>query len=385
MEKTDNNKSSGQNVLIYSDKLAGFDFGPAHPFKPVRARLMMELLTRYSLLHENNQRVLEPEPIREDLLYLFHTSKYIDLLKRSEQGDFTIDMLEAGLGTDDNPVVRGIYDFCVTAAGGTHQGAMKLLNGEARAVFNPIGGFHHAGPDHAEGFCYVNDLAITITDLSRKGKRIAYIDVDVHSGNGVRDAFAARSDVLTISIHESGSTLYPWSGFHDDIGINGGRGYTVNIPLLQGSDDEVYLYAFESIVPPLVEAFGPDIVVAVLGADIHREDALGHLNVTSIGYEKVVRIINDISPKLLATGGGGYNMYKTAALWTLAWAVLCGLEPTDSFAGLIGGMMYGPESHSGTLRDRPHVVSGDLKDTCFEHASEVVAYLKKHVFPVHGI
>jgi acetoin utilization protein AcuC len=380
-----NIKSSDQNVLIYSDKLANFDFGGGHPFKPARARQMKELLSRYALMEEASRQVVSPEPIQEELLYLFHTREYIDLLKKSDQGVFTLDMLKAGIGTDDNPVIRGIYDFSATAAGGTHLGAMMLLDGRARAVFNPIGGFHHAGPGHAEGFCYINDLAVTIADLIVKGARVAYIDIDVHYGNGVCDAFASRSDVLTISVHESGMTLYPWSGFQDDIGTGEGRGYSVNVPVLSGSDDEVYLYAFESVVPPLVGAFRPDIVVAVIGADTHRDDTLGHLNLTSNGYEKAVRTINDISPRLLATGGGGYNVYKTAALWALAWATICGLEPKDNFAGLIGGMMYGPEAHSGSLRDNPYAVSGELKDSCFAHAREVVDYIKKNVFPVHGL
>ena len=360
MDKLNINEFSKQKVLFYSDKLSGFDFGPAHPFKPSRAKHMMDLLSRYSLLNAKNQQIIAPEPVHEDLLYLFHTREYIELLKRAGQTEFSIDMLKAGLGTEDNPIVPGIYDFSRTAAGGTHRGAVMLAAGDADIVFNPIGGFHHAGTDHAEGFCYINDCAIAIADMLRKGKRVAYIDIDVHFGNGVRDAYASCSDVLTVSIHESGDTIYPWSGFQNDTGVGPGRGYTVNIPLLQGSDDEVFLYAFESIVPPLVGAFKPDIVVAVLGADIHREDPLGHLNVTSYGNEKAARIIRDISPRLLATGGGGYNVYKTAALWALAWAAICGLEPVDNYAGLVGGMMYGPEAQSGSLRDKPYLGSGDF-------------------------
>ncbi|OHD66160.1 MAG: hypothetical protein A2176_07920 [Spirochaetes bacterium RBG_13_51_14] len=378
-------KINGLNVLMFSDRLASFDFGPTHPFKPIRAKQMMELLTRYSLLQEKNQRVIDPEPIPEEFLYLFHDRAYIDLLKKAGRGDFTLDMLEAGLGTEDNPVLPGLYDFCLTSAGATHQGALMLINDEADRVFNPLGGFHHAGAAHAEGFCYVNDCAVAIMDLTRRGKRVAYIDIDVHFGNGVRDAFVNRNDVLCVSIHESGATIYPWSGFQDDIGEGEGRGYTVNIPLLQGSDDEVFLYAFESVVPPLVAAFSPDVVIAVIGADTHRDDPLGHLYLTTNGYERAVRIIRDISPKLLATGGGGYNLYKTAALWALAWASFCGLEPEDTFAGLIGGMMYGPEAQSGTLRDRPQAASGALKEQCLDHARDVVAYLKKNVFPTHGI
>ncbi len=374
-----------KNILVYSDKLASFDFGPTHPFKPARAKQMMDLLARYSLLYESNQLVIEAGPFPEEELYVYHDRKYLDLLKNAEKGGFTMDMLEAGLGTGDCPVVPGLWDFCLNAAGGTCRGAAMLAEGTARMVFNPLGGFHHAGRGHAEGFCYLNDLAVAIMDLARRGMRVAYIDIDVHFGNGVRDAFADRSDVLCISIHESGMSIYPWSGFVEDIGEGAGRGYTVNIPLMEGSDDEVFLGAFEAVVPPLVGVFRPDVVVAVIGGDSHRDDLLGHLNLTSIGYERAIRIINSLSPKLLVTGGGGYNVYKTAALWTLAWAAFCGLEPADAYAGLIGGMMYGPEAHSGTLRDDPYVVTGHLKERCSEYARDMVAYLKKNVFPIHGI
>ena len=387
MDGTANNGVPPRNIMIYSDGLASFDFGPAHPFKPGRAKQMMDLLSRYSLIFEPDQLVMAPGPISDDLLRMVHDQAYLELLKSSglEGMEFSMAMLAAGLGTDDCPVIPGIYDFCSAVTGGTVHGARLLDEGGARMVFNPQGGFHHAGTDHAEGFCYINDLAVAIEYLARRGRRIAYIDIDVHFGNGVRDIFALRDDVLFISIHESGLSIYPWSGFVEDIGEGAGVGYTVNIPLLQGSDDEVYLHAFESVVPPLVEAYRPDIVVAVIGADTHREDPLGHLNLTSIGYERTIRIINRIAPKLLVTGGGGYNVFKTAALWTLAWANLCGLEPVDAYAGVIGGMMYGPEAQSGNLRDNPYVVSGNLKDQCMEYARDMVAYLKSNVFPLHGI
>ena len=242
---SDSSENNGRNVLIYSDRLAGIDFGEGHPFKPARAKQMMDLLSRYSLLHEKNQIVIEPSPLPDEALYAFHDKKYIELLKNSECGGFTMDMLDAGLGTEDCPVFPGLWEYCTGASGGTYQGALMLADGTARAVFNPLGGFHHAGADHAEGFCYVNDLAVAITELTRRGNRVAYIDIDVHFGNGVRDAFAARNDVLCISIHESGMTIYPWAGFVEDIGEGEGRGYTVNIPLMQGSDDEVFSHAFE--------------------------------------------------------------------------------------------------------------------------------------------
>lgn len=373
------------NVLMYSDELARFEYGPGHPFKPSRARQMYDLLNRYNLIFESNQKIIAPSPISEDLVLKFHDRRYIELLRLCDRGEYTMEMYGVGLGTDDNPISKGMYDFALLAAGATHQGAMMLAGGEARFAFNPVGGFHHAGRGHAEGFCYLNDIAITITDLVERGLRIAYIDTDVHHGNGVQDAFYDSDRVLTVSLHESGKTLYPWSGFEDGIGVRAGRGYNINVPLLEGSDDEVYLYAFSNIVPPIVEAFAPDILFAEIGGDVHRDDPLAHMNLTSNGYREVMRMINGMCPKILATGGGGYNLFKTAALWALAWATFCGIEPQDYYAGSVGGMMYGPETQSGRLEDPPFALQGPLKESCMAHAKDVVRFIQELLFPLHGI
>ncbi len=373
------------NVLVYSDEITRVEYDPNHPFKPGRGKQLMDLLQRYSLIHQDNQKIIEPEPLPDELLYLFHTRYYIDLFRKADEGNFSVEMLSAGLGTGDNPVFPGMYRFSIICSGGTLQGARMLERDEARFVFNPIGGFHHAGKDHAGGFCYINDIAIAIKDLVSRGKRIVYIDIDVHHGNGVESAFYSSDRVLTISLHESGKTLYPWSGFENEIGTGDGIGYNVNIPLEKGSDDEVYDFAFESIVPPLVERFAPDMVFAQIGGDTHREDPLAHLRLTSNGYKKTIQRINEISPKIMATGGGGYNVYKTSALWTLAWAVFCGIEPRDHYAGVVGGMMYGPEALAGSLEDPPFIAGGVDKDDCFRQARETVDYIKKNVFPVHGL
>jgi acetoin utilization protein AcuC len=294
-------------------------------------------------------------------------------------------MLQAGLGTDENPIFRGMFQLALTIAGGTHQGALLLAEGAARAVFDPLSGLHHAGRMRASGFCYINDIDIAIADLVRKGRRIAYIDIDVHHGDGVQEAFYGTDRVLTISLHESGETLFPGTGFETEIGAGEGRGYNVNIPLRAGTDDEVYLSAFEAIVPPLVDHFGADVVFAQIGADTHKDDKLAHLNLTSNGYKQVVSRINELSPRIMAMGGGGYNVYKTAALWTLAWSALVGKDPEDKFTGLVGGMMYGPEADAGSLEDLPFVLEGREKELCVEQANRVVEYLKKTVFPIHGL
>ncbi len=219
-ERYNSSKSFGMviNALIYSNDLAKHEYTPSHPFKPVRARMMFELLHRYGLISEENQRIIEPPLMDEELLYLFHTREYIELLKKGDKGEFSIEMLHAGLGTDDNPVFKSMYQYALEASSGTYEGAMMLYNGTARFVFNPFGGLHHAGRDYAEGFCYINDTAVAIADLIQKGQKVAYIDVDAHHGNGVQDAFYETDRVLNISIHESGETLYPGTGFETETG-----------------------------------------------------------------------------------------------------------------------------------------------------------------------
>ena len=373
------------DILIYSPDLARAEYSSSHPFKPMRAKLFVELLNRFYLMFEDNQKIIDPVPIDEELLYLFHDRQYIEVLKKADAGEFTMDMLWAELGTGDNPVFKGMYDFVLSVAGATCQGANMLLDDGVRMAFNPVGGLHHAGKDHAEGFCYVNDIAIAVTDLVSKGKKIAYLDIDAHHGNGVQDAFYQTDKVLTISLHESGETLYPGTGFEKEIGAEDGRGYTVNVPFRSGTDDEDYLFAFEAIVPPLMERFKPDILVAQIGGDSHKDDPLANLNLTSNGYKRMFQRMNGFAPKLLALGGGGYNIFKTAALWTIAWATFCGLEPVDQYAGLVGGMMFGPEAEVGNLDDAPFVLEGAEKEACSEQARRVVAYLQKTVFPIHGI
>ena len=374
-----------RNVFMYSGDFAGQEYKPSHPFKPMRARVMYELMNRYDLISGEDQRVVEPKIMDEGLLYLFHTREYIDLLKKGEKGEFSVEMLHAGLGTEDNPLFRGMFQYALSASSATFEGAMMLHLGEARFVFNPFGGFHHAGRDHAEGFCYINDIAVAITELANKGRRVVYIDIDAHHGNGVQDAFYGTNKVLKISLHESGETLYPGSGHEGETGEGEGVGYNVNIPLQAGTDDEVYLLAFETLVPPLVKNFGPDIVLACIGCDTHWQDPLAHLNLTSNGYGKAISIINELSPKILALGSGGYKPYKTAALWTLAWAEFSGRKPQDLHSGLVGGMMYGPEAGAGQLDDPPFVVSGQEKEDNLAHARRIIEFVKSNIFPLHGI
>ncbi len=303
-EKAGKQKKDIRRVLFYSDEMAGVEYAPTHPFKPVRARLFLELLHRYYNVHGGDFRVERPGPLDEELLYLFHEKAYIELLRKASRGEFDLEMLHAGLGMEDNPVFLGLFEFALAVAGGTHRGATEIARGDADVVFIPLGGLHHAKKDRAAGFCYINDAAIAIGDCVRKGLRVAYVDVDAHHGDGVQDAFYATDRVLTISVHESGRTLFPGTGFETETGEGAGRGYNVNVPLRAGTDDEVYLAAFEAVVPPLLEWFRADVVFAQIGGDVHKDDYLAHLNLTSRGYKRVVSRIRDLSPRVLAMAEG---------------------------------------------------------------------------------
>ena len=393
-----------QSAFIYSDELANYEYNPTHPFKPIRAKLTLDLCRRYDLIERPWIHIVKPEPLEFEAMAQFHDETYLktlqavdsaasaeglspDLKRGQEEDGLNIDpqILKYELGTDENPIFCGVYDYAALAAGATFLGAMMVGSGEVQVAFNPVGGFHHAGRDHAEGFCYVNDVAVAITHLIRKGLRVAFVDIDAHHCNGVQDAFYAEDRALVISLHETGRDLYPWSGFENEIGEGRGRGYNVNVPLPQNTDDEAFLRAFEAVVPPLLDAYAPDLVIAEIGADTHISDPLTHLSVTNFGYCQAVRKLVEKAPRLLALGGGGYDVYKTTRSWTLAWAILNDLEPRDEYVGIIGGMMFGPEMEVGDLQDKTVYTTGIVKDRINQELDRILKSIKETVFPIHKI
>jgi acetoin utilization protein AcuC len=375
------------SIFIYSEEMSRFEFGANHPFKPERASKTFELCTRYGVMDSPWIQVVEPPLLDSRLSEIFHEPAYLELLREAGQGKFRPEMYSRGLGTEDNPIIPGIYDWSMRAAGGTVEAIKRIVEGAAVVAFNPLGGFHHAMADHAEGFCYLNDIVISIREVLRlyPRLRIVFLDIDAHHGNGVQSAFYDDPRVLFISLHETGMALYPWSGYESEIGDGEGRGFTVNVPLWPGTDDEVYGFAFDAVVPPLIEAFSPDMIVAILGADTLISDPLTDLKLTNNGYQKAVRAIVSLCPRVLGLGGGGYDLYRTARCWTLAWAILNGLEPSDEYAGLVGGRMFGPEMEMGSLYDYPYLSMGKVKEKAFAEARRVVARIQEEVFSIHGI
>lgn len=373
------------SLFVHSRELASFELASDHPFRSERVYKTMELCRRYGIWDKPWMKVAAPAGVGEKELLRFHDPSYIQVLQEASQGKITLETLERGLGTKDCPVVPGLWEWVLGIVGGSLAAMRAILDGEADVAANLYGGLHHGMPGHAQGFCYLNDIVVSIFEALERGWKVAYLDFDAHHGNGVQEAFYRDSRVLVISMHETGRTLYPWEGWETQLGEGEGYGYNVNLPLEPGSDDQVYQIAFGSVVPPLLEAFGPDLLVAQLGADSLISDPLTHLRLTNNGYSHVVRSIAREGRPILALGGGGYDIYRTARCWTLAWAILNDLEPRDELAGLVGGMMFGPEMEVGSLLDAAHPSKGEVKERALEEAERVVKFIKEKVFPIHGI
>ncbi|MCX7856574.1 MAG: hypothetical protein N2513_01110 [Deltaproteobacteria bacterium] len=374
-----------KNLITYSEKLSEVLYDETHPFKPRRARVFTELLRRYSLFDERFDKIVEPLEIDENILYLFHEKEYIQALKRADSA-FDLEVFWRGIGTDDNPIFKGMFDFSLGCVACTFTCFREIVLGNASFAFNPLGGFHHALKGHAMGFCYLNDVAVVGKYFQKLGKRFAILDMDAHHGNGIQEAFYEDKDVLTISIHESGVTLFPGTGSESEIGNGEGYGYNVNIPLAYGTDDETYLYAFESIVPPLIKTFSPDFLVVLVGADLHKDDPMSHLSITARGFKNALEKLDGLADKLVALGAGGYSISKSPALWAVAYSVFTKRKIVDQFAGVVGGMMYGPEVDLPFfLREENVENNASNKSMRLKAAEDVVNFIRKNVFPIFGI
>jgi acetoin utilization protein AcuC len=372
-----------RTAFVYSPQYAEYDYGSDHPLEPRRALEAAELCHKYGLLDKPWMDIVKPQPASEEDMATFHDRDYLAALKEATDGLFRESMIEFGLGTVDCPVFPGVYEYSALVAGGTLLAADLVSERGYDLAFNLAGGFHHAQRRNAEGFCYANDIVIAIRRLLSGGHRIAYLDMDAHHGDGVQSAFYSDNRVLTISLHESGKTLFPWSGFETEIGSGDGEGYNINLPLPPQTDDEIFLLAFNEIVPSAVAAFDPDIVFALIGADGLLADPLSHLSLTNNSYAEAVKVIEAISPKCVALGGGGYQMTSVTRAWCLAWAVMNGIEPQNEYAGTIGGMMLGTEFvEGGGLRDRHAYTTGPLKVEIRKEVLRVTEYIEETVLPL---
>jgi acetoin utilization protein AcuC len=326
-----------------------------------------------------------PEPAAETDIARYHTREYLDVLKRADTGEAPADGAVYGLGLGDNPVFRGLWEVAQLVAAGSLLAADLVASGRADRAFHFAGGLHHAFPDRASGFCYVNDAVLAILRLRERGLRVAYIDIDAHHGDGVQYAFYGDPNVLTISMHERGERLFPGTGFVREKGEGEGVGFSVNLPLEAYTDTAVWLPAFEAVVPPLIERFKPDVIVAQLGVDAHRTDPLTHLALDVQGFARAVQRIAAMTPKLVALGGGGYDLRNVARMWTVAWAVMNGVElaPTLPEGFEADLQRYGFASRA--LWDDAATLPDELRRAVSEYADRQVDAVQKTIFPHHDL
>ncbi len=305
--------------FYHSSAFLDYDLGTAHPLQQRRLARVVDRLARAGALGDGLE-LRVPEAIEDDRLEKVHRADYVAAVRRASIGD-RADAARWGIGPGDTPAFDGMHDAAALYCGATVAAALEVSTGATRRAINFSGGLHHAFPDHASGFCVYNDLALGIETLLEAGcSRVAYVDIDVHHGDGVEACFRNDPRVLTISIHESGRWLFPGTGDASDRGGPGAEDALRNLPLAPGTDDAVWLWAFENAVPELLDRFEPDGFVLQLGADAHANDPLAHLGLSSRGWLRGVDRLLEISegfPTVL-TGGGGYHLPTVERLWAMA-------------------------------------------------------------------
>ena len=384
--------------VVWDDRLAEYDFGPGHPLAPVRVQLAMRLAAEFGVFAPAHVTLLTPvEPVEEADLLRVHEQDYVEAVRRASSDPHFFDE-SRGLGTADDPVFPDMHRAASRVAGATLMGARAIHSGEVQHAVNLAGGLHHALPGAAEGFCIYNDIGVAIAWLLEQGvERIAYVDVDVHHGDGVQAMFWDDPRVLTISLHESPASLFPGSGWPADTGGPGARGSAVNIALPAGTGDQGWLRALHGVVPDLLGAFRPKVLVTQHGVDTHFEDPLAHLLVSLDGQRMAFEALHRWAHRYadgrwLAVGGGGYEWVNVVPrAWTHLIAEASG-RPLDPASEL-------PESfHEFVLEALGRQAPGRMTDgrepwprpfdQGFDPADGVDAAIlatREAVFPIHDL
>jgi acetoin utilization protein AcuC len=384
--------------VAWDDKLTEYDFGPGHPLAPVRVELTMRLARSLGVLTAPGVAVTAPAPATDADLELVHTPPYIAAVRRAGESGLSPELFRFGLGTPDDPVFAGMHEASALVTGATLAAARAVALGSAEHAVNIAGGLHHAMAGHASGFCVYNDPAIAIVALLDQGlERVAYVDIDVHHGDGVQAAFYNDPRVLTISLHENPATLFPGTGRPSETGGPDADGYAVNVALPAGTPDSGWLRAFHAVVPPLLRAFGPQLLVSQHGCDTHWMDPLANLRLTVDGQRAAHAAIHRLAHETadgrwLLTGGGGYELVQAVPrTWTHLLAEASG-RPIDPQTATPDEWRAYTRQRTG--RDAPeHMTEGASGDyVAFESGFEpgdavdqAIIATQRAVFPSHGL
>lgn len=311
---------------FYQSDVGLYYYGPGHPMKPHRMRMAHQLILAYGLYRK--MEVYRPRPATDFQIQGFHAEDYVDFLKNINPDNirsYSSQLQRFNLGENtDCPVFDGLYEFCSTYTGCSIDGAVKLNHGLSDIAINWAGGLHHAKKSEASGFCYVNDIVLAILELLKYNPRVLYIDIDVHHGDGVEEAFYTTDRVMTVSFHKYGD-FFPGTGDIKDVGAKEGKYYSVNVPLQEGIDDSSYETVFKPVMDKVMEMYRPTAVVMQCGADSLTGDRLGCFNLTVHGHAKCVEHIKSFGIPMLVLGGGGYTVRNVSRCWTYETSVLLGM------------------------------------------------------------
>lgn len=369
-------------ALVYSSAFDAYSYGEQHPFQLHRYGLALELMEAYGLLKLPNARRCDCSPVSDQQILTFHSPAYLARLKEFSASDQPRADFLFGLGDAECPVFKGLYDYAALGAGATLEACRLVTEEGLGAVLSLAGGWHHAHRAKASGFCYLNDAVIAINWLLTQGRRVAYLDLDAHHGDGVQEAFYDSDQVLTISLHESGIYFFPGTGFEDETGSDQGQGYTVNLPLLAHTDDPLYMRAFDEVVYPLLAAFNPDIIVAQIGADTFRTDPLTRLEITTHSYAYIMRKLQALKIPWVALGGGGYDLMNTARAWTIAWAAMNGVELPPRLPASFVTKIHERGYPHRMLLDALHWADPHDRLLALDALEKSIAAIRKTVFPI---
>jgi acetoin utilization protein AcuC len=383
--------------LVWDETFSKYNFGDGHPMSPLRLELTARLIRDLGLFAQAGVHVVGADPVTDDVLHTVHEPEFVKAVQAASVPPYALDELR-GLGTDDVPVFAGMHDASARIVAGTLDVARAVWAGEALHGVNFTGGMHHAMPGKASGFCVYNDVAVAIKDLLDAGaRRVAYVDIDVHHGDGVERTFWDDPRVMTISLHETGRVLFPGTGYAQDIGGPRAMGNAVNVAFPPGTSDGPWLRAFHAVVPPLIRSFEPEILVTQNGCDSHALDPLAHmalsLDCQRASYQALHELAHEAAGgRWVAVGGGGYELVDVVPR---AWAHLVAeaahhpVDPTtpvpDSWRKYVmerfGRQSPQRMTDGREIWYRSWATGHDPEDA----VDRAVMATRKAVFPLHGL
>jgi acetoin utilization protein AcuC len=352
--------------FYYHPRMLAYDFGPEHPLKPERLRRAVPLIRALTGIEPT-----DPGPGKPEDALRIHADDYVHAVRNLSGGDHLPNgyLGNYGFGSVDNPPFLGMYEAALAYLAGTVRAAEDVRGGAPLAI-NLSGGLHHAHRARASGFCVFDDPAVALAILRERFDRVAYIDIDVHHGDGPQWLFYDDHRVLTCSIHQTGRTLFPATGFVNETG----PAFTsVNVPLEAGTTGDVWLWAFSRGILPAIGRFKPQAIVLQMGTDPHDLDPLGRLRLTVQEWVEAVRLVRDLGLPIVATGGGGYNLDTVPRMWAAAVLTLMGLEVPEALPEPLA-------SEWGVYRFFDTVVPGP-RGSRLQEAEDVIAELETLVLP----